>query len=55
MEGLCPGCGAMVSLSEDTIVSEIIDCPECGASLEVMSINPVQLDSAPEEEEDWGE
>jgi alpha-aminoadipate carrier protein LysW len=34
---------------------EIVECPECGAELEVVSTGPVVLDLAPEEEEDWGE
>ena len=34
---------------------EIVQCPDCGADLEVLSIDPLTLDLAPEEEEDWGE
>ena len=34
---------------------EIITCPDCGAELEVVSENPLQLEFAPQEEEDWGE
>ena len=30
-------------------------CPDCGAELEVMNENPLELDLAPQEEEDWGE
>jgi alpha-aminoadipate carrier protein LysW len=28
---------------------------DCGAELEVVSLNPLVLELAPEEEEDWGE
>ena len=51
----CPECGAEISLESDTEISEIIVCPDCGSDLEVLSLNPVQLDLAPMEEEDWGE
>jgi len=36
-------------------VGEIVDCATCGAELEVIGVDPVELDSAPELEEDWGE
>lgn len=51
----CPECGADVSLSDDVMEGEIVQCAECGAELEVVSLNPLTLDLAPEEEEDWGE
>lgn len=34
---------------------EIVDCPDCGVELEVVKVNPLTLELAPEEEEDWGE
>lgn len=51
----CPLCGATIELGEDTWLNELITCPECGAELEVMSLNPLVLVEAPEVEEDWGE
>ncbi len=51
----CPECGADVSLSEKVEKGEIVQCGDCGAELEVVKINPVELALAPEEEEDWGE
>lgn len=53
--GICPECGAEITLDYDVVVGEIITCPECGAELEVVSVNPLELELAPEEEEDWGE
>ncbi|MEZ4664341.1 MAG: lysine biosynthesis protein LysW [Caldilineaceae bacterium] len=50
----CPECFAEVEL-EDVMEHEIVQCPDCGADLEVLSISPLTLDLAPEEEEDWGE
>jgi len=51
----CPECAAEVALPADVVEGEIVQCPECGLELEVVAIDPPQLDLAPEEEEDWGE
>jgi len=51
----CIECGAEVSLHDNLEVGEIVDCATCGAELEVIDTDPVELDSAPELEEDWGE
>ena len=51
----CPECAAEVALPADVMEGEIVQCPECGLELEVMSLNPLSLEPAPEEEEDWGE
>jgi len=50
----CPECGVEIQ-AEDVIVAEILPCPDCGAELEVMGLDPLVLDLAPEVEEDWGE
>lgn len=55
MIGECPVCGAEVTLSEDTVVGELIECIDCGTELEVVDVDPVVLSEAPQEEEDWGE
>jgi alpha-aminoadipate/glutamate carrier protein LysW len=54
MNAECPECAATVTL-QDPERGEIVECPECGAELEVTSADPLTLDLAPEEEEDWGE
>ena len=54
MKCVCPECAAEIEL-EDVRRGEIVDCPDCGAELEVVSLDPLTLDLAPEEEEDWGE
>lgn len=53
--GECPECAADVTLPEDVMDGEIVQCPECGVELEVTSLEPPTLELAPEEEEDWGE
>lgn len=52
----CPECAAEIELdTENVMAGEIIDCPDCGVELEVVNTNPLTLELAPEEEEDWGE
>jgi alpha-aminoadipate carrier protein LysW len=50
----CPQCDAEIELN-DVEKGELIQCPDCGADLEVINVSPLELDLAPEEEEDWGE
>ena len=50
----CPECFGEIELN-DVMQNEIVQCPDCGADLEVTSIDPLTLELAPEEEEDWGE
>jgi alpha-aminoadipate carrier protein LysW len=52
---LCTECEAEIPLDATTEVGEIIQCPDCGLDLEVLSVQPPELAPAPEEEEDWGE
>ena len=49
----CPECEAVID-EEFEDVGEIISCPECGVELEVISVDPVEFDLAPidDEEED---
>ena len=50
-----PITGEEIELPADVEVGEIIDSPITGAELEVISLDPVTLEEAPELEEDWGE
>jgi alpha-aminoadipate carrier protein LysW len=51
----CVECGARLNLNGDLEEGEIVDCPDCGVELEVTGLNPVSVELAPMEEEDWGE
>jgi alpha-aminoadipate/glutamate carrier protein LysW len=51
----CTECGGEIELPKTIEISEITTCPDCGAELEVVSVNPIRLELAPEEEEDWGQ
>ena len=50
----CPECDAQVDLA-GVVLNEIVVCGDCGADLEVISLDPPALELAPMEEEDWGE
>lgn len=52
--GECPECGAQITMNKP-IRGEIVVCPDCGTELEVVNEDPLKLDVAPQEEEDWGE
>jgi alpha-aminoadipate/glutamate carrier protein LysW len=52
---ICPECEGTVDVDVDVEEGEILECPECGVELEVLSTNPLELGIAPQEEEDWGE
>ncbi len=51
----CLECDAEIPVGETVEEGEIVDCPDCGTEYEVKATNPVTLDHAPKEEEDWGE
>ena len=50
-----PITGEEIEIPADVEVGEIIDSPITGAELEVVSVDPIALEEAPELEEDWGE
>ena len=51
----CPLCDAEITLDTDTVMGELLECPDCGTELEVTGLDPLKLTEAPETEEDWGE
>jgi alpha-aminoadipate carrier protein LysW len=50
----CPQCAGAVAAAP-RLTGEILDCPDCGAELEVVRLTPLAVAVAPEVEEDWGE
>ena len=50
----CPDCEAAIDVDEDDVEEgQTMDCPECGAELEVVNTNPLELDViSPGEEDD---
>ncbi len=47
----CPECEAVIDEEFDD-VGEVISCPECGVELEVISVDPLEFDLAPVDDED---
>jgi alpha-aminoadipate/glutamate carrier protein LysW len=54
MKATCPECEAELTLN-NVLRGEIVQCSDCGADLEVVSVDPLTLEPAPMEQEDWGE
>ena len=50
--GICPECDADVHVDTDADKGDIISCEECGTDLEVVGLDPVELDIV---EEDYNE
>src|SRR5262249_41624878 len=48
----CPECEAAIDDTEIDDVGEVLPCPECGVELEVVSVDPVEFDLAPMDEDD---
>ncbi len=42
--GTCPECEAEVHVDTDAEKNDVITCEECGADLEVVGLDPVELD-----------
>ena len=42
--GTCPECDADVHVEIDVDKGEVVDCEECGIQLEVVGLDPVELD-----------
>jgi len=53
--GTCPECDADVHVDLDTDKGEIVTCEECGTELEVVGLDPVELDIVEEESYDEDE
>ncbi|MDW0314247.1 MAG: alpha-aminoadipate/glutamate carrier protein LysW/ArgW [Nitrososphaeraceae archaeon] len=53
----CKDCGAEIKAPDDTVVGEIVTCPDCGADFEIVSKTAEKLEIKPAESvgEDWGQ
>jgi len=54
----CPECDAIIDMEDDEVEEgDKLDCTECGAELEVVGTNPLELrvvlEEDEEEEEEW--
>jgi alpha-aminoadipate carrier protein LysW len=49
----CPECDAEIEIDEfDVDKGDQLSCPECGSNLEVTGLSPVELDLAPEDDDE---
>lgn len=55
MTATCTVCEAKVGLPADCREGELLICGDCGTELEVISLNPLTVEEAPQVQEDWGE
>jgi alpha-aminoadipate/glutamate carrier protein LysW len=52
----CPECQAPIDVEEEELdEGDVLSCDECGASLTVASVNPVELESEEDEEDEEDE
>jgi alpha-aminoadipate carrier protein LysW len=49
----CPECDGEIEVDEfDVDKGDQLSCPECGSALEVVGVSPLELDLAPEDDDD---
>ena len=49
----CPKCDAPIDVEEEELdEGDVLSCDECGASLTVASVNPVEIESEQDDDED---
>ena len=51
--GTCPECEADVHVETDADKGDTILCEECGTELEVVGLDPVELDIVEDDDEDF--
>ncbi|MCG3162335.1 MAG: hypothetical protein JMDDDDMK_03582 [Acidobacteria bacterium] len=49
---VCPECEAEIHVEDDVDKGEIIRCEECETALEVVGLDPIELDIASEDDEE---
>jgi alpha-aminoadipate carrier protein LysW len=50
--GNCPDCEADVHVDIDSDKGDVVTCDECGSQLEIVGLDPVELDIAEEDDDD---
>jgi alpha-aminoadipate/glutamate carrier protein LysW len=51
-EAMCPDCGQQVEAGVKPKMGQWLMCPHCNADLEVVSVNPLELDWASDVDDD---
>jgi len=57
MKASCTECEGEIEIPDDALPGEIVSCPDCGSSYEVVTISKgkAEIKPAEVEGEDWGE
>ena len=55
MTAICTVCEARIDLPNDCSEGELLTCGDCGTELEVVTLDPITVEEAPQVQEDWGE
>ena len=50
-KAICPDCGEAIAVSGQIMVGWLVDCPNCGAELEIVETVPLELDFFYEDDE----
>lgn len=53
--GTCPDCDADVHVETDADKGDTVSCDECGTELEIVGLDPVELDIVEEDDDDADE
>ena len=49
----CPECSSQIDLDEEELdEGDLVTCEECGAELRVLGLDPLELESADDEDEE---
>ena len=48
---VCPECEMEIHVDEEVDKGDLLNCEECDATLEVVGLDPIELDLATEEDE----
>lgn len=50
---ICPSCDTRIRLERPPRLSDVITCPECEESFEVISVSPIRLDWIPSYDDEY--
>ncbi len=50
--GTCPECDADVHVDTDADKGDMVSCEDCGSDLEIVGLDPVELDIVEEDDSD---
>ncbi len=48
----CPECDADIHVDEDMDKGDFVNCDECEVRLEVVGLDPIELDAAPDDDDE---